>query len=671
MNYNTKKNRCFNNRYVTLLLNILVFLGSTHLCAQVGVNTTNPDGSSILDVVSTEKGMLVPRINLTDVTITQLDGVNTAATGLLIYNINASVTGGNGAGFYMFNGLIWEKITTTSDTVNDIDFYISGTTDTPNTIADEIYTNGALGINTDPTSGTLDINSSIGAKSSGVNFSSSVNSSINTTVNAINANLTGSYTSATNIISHLNLQTNLNNSLGGFKALTGIDNDISTTGLATTGIYTSINASGSSVPGARNIGVETRLAGTNAATQYGHYTVLNSDISGNKTGVYTEVRSGTGIKFGAFYGLFGSGATQEIGNFVSILNGADAPIQTAYRTQMGSNTSSVKKGLDLELYNGTGGTQYGAYISLNNGALGNTAALYGTYINIPSSTNSNIQYGVYSDVRKSVGYAGYFLGRVSIGSALTNNYVLPTSRGTNGQIMQTDGSGTVSWVDNSSTSFWSRSGAQVDVANAADDVSFSSDQTSIIFPTTSGSPSTMIHLFESGTNNSDRMVFSQSPSFSNWGLMYRDFDDSFRFLRSGADRVVVNLNSTLSPLVVNGRVEATDFQSATATYPDYVFESVYKGVSQINPNYDFKDLDEVEVFIKREGHLPGVRSFKDVKLNNMQINLTETSVMNLEKIEELFIHAITLKKENEDLKKRYKLLEERLQNIERMFEKMN
>ncbi len=49
-----------------------------------------------------------------------LDGTNTVATGLLIYNTNTSITGGNGVGFYYFNGTGWDKLTRNKNNVSSI-----------------------------------------------------------------------------------------------------------------------------------------------------------------------------------------------------------------------------------------------------------------------------------------------------------------------------------------------------------------------------------------------------------------------------------------------------------------------------------------------------------------------------------------------------------------------
>lgn len=53
------------------------------LISQVGINddNTTPDASAMLDVKSTDKGMLIPRM-----TETQRDNINSPATGLMVYN---------------------------------------------------------------------------------------------------------------------------------------------------------------------------------------------------------------------------------------------------------------------------------------------------------------------------------------------------------------------------------------------------------------------------------------------------------------------------------------------------------------------------------------------------------------------------------------------------------
>ena len=84
-----------------LIICTLVLLAATGVGAQVGINADNalPDSSAMLDVQSTNKGILVPRM-----TATQRDAIANPATGLLVYvNTDSS--------FYYFDGTTWLKLT--------------------------------------------------------------------------------------------------------------------------------------------------------------------------------------------------------------------------------------------------------------------------------------------------------------------------------------------------------------------------------------------------------------------------------------------------------------------------------------------------------------------------------------------------------------------------------
>lgn len=69
-----------------------------------------------------------------------------------------------------------------------------------------------------------------------------------------------------------------------------------------------------------------------------------------------------------------------------------------------------------------------------------------------------------------------------------------------------------------------------------------------------------------------------------------------------------------------------------ANWPDYVFEE----------NYDLRPIEEVETFVKENGHLPEIPSAADVKENG--IALGEMDAKLLEKIEELTLYVIELNK---------------------------
>ena len=95
-----------------LLFLIAMVASSVSLFSQVGINTTTPNPSSILDIVSTNKGLLIPRVSLTG--NTDVATIPNPANGLLIYNL-ADVTGANPVkkdNFYKFNATAnkWQLI---------------------------------------------------------------------------------------------------------------------------------------------------------------------------------------------------------------------------------------------------------------------------------------------------------------------------------------------------------------------------------------------------------------------------------------------------------------------------------------------------------------------------------------------------------------------------------
>ena len=63
----------------------LILLISTNLYAQVGIGTEDPDPSSALDVSSSSKGLLMPRL-----TTLERDDITLPATGLMIFNTTSN-----------------------------------------------------------------------------------------------------------------------------------------------------------------------------------------------------------------------------------------------------------------------------------------------------------------------------------------------------------------------------------------------------------------------------------------------------------------------------------------------------------------------------------------------------------------------------------------------------
>ena len=81
--------------------------------AQTGIGTTTPNASAKLDVNSTDKGFLPPRVALTANNVfSPIVGTSSQATGLLIYNTATAGTAPNNVvpGYYYWNGTIWIQI---------------------------------------------------------------------------------------------------------------------------------------------------------------------------------------------------------------------------------------------------------------------------------------------------------------------------------------------------------------------------------------------------------------------------------------------------------------------------------------------------------------------------------------------------------------------------------
>lgn len=84
----------------TILYIFFLFLTCKASFAQnVGIGTTTPDPSAQLDVASTSKGVLIPRM-----TLSQRNAIPSPATGLMIYQTD------NTPGFYYFEGSTWQAI---------------------------------------------------------------------------------------------------------------------------------------------------------------------------------------------------------------------------------------------------------------------------------------------------------------------------------------------------------------------------------------------------------------------------------------------------------------------------------------------------------------------------------------------------------------------------------
>ncbi len=91
---------------------ILFSLFSATLVAQVGIGTSTPSSSSLLDIQSDagDKGLLIPRIDIEDLnTSAPITGIMEES--LLVYNTNTT----SGTGFYFWNGVLWQPLNSSAN----------------------------------------------------------------------------------------------------------------------------------------------------------------------------------------------------------------------------------------------------------------------------------------------------------------------------------------------------------------------------------------------------------------------------------------------------------------------------------------------------------------------------------------------------------------------------
>lgn len=128
-------------------------------------------------------------------------------------------------------------------------------------------------------------------------------------------------------------------------------------------------------------------------------------------------------------------------------------------------------------------------------------------------------------------------------------------------------------------------------------------------------------------------------------------------------------------LRVNGAISTVN-----TYYADYVFEDYFKGKSDIKSDYKFKRLPEIEDYIKKYNHLPGITPINRLEKTKegYAFNMSELSIQLLEKTEEIYLHIIEQNKEIEakdkeikELKEASKAMNLRLEKLEKLIAEKN
>jgi len=244
----------FKHLFTATVFSTLLLLNLTSINAQVAINTDGsaPDGSAMLDIKSTNKGVLVPRLSST-----QLDSVQNPATGLMVFVTDLGE-------FLFFDGTDWDYIN--SSKPDDDWVYTTG----------KVYnTSDRIGIGGLPY---------IGTKTTIWNTTESTTLEIKNNDSTSNSN------------PQYGIHTVLEGEGIGYQVALG--NYVLSNGDGTHfGVKNSISNSGSGT----HYGVYNSIKGSGSGRKYGSYNYIYSSAGGPHYGVYS-VAEGSGHYSGYFKG---------------------------------------------------------------------------------------------------------------------------------------------------------------------------------------------------------------------------------------------------------------------------------------------------------------------------------------------------------------------------------
>ncbi|MCK0148304.1 hypothetical protein MWU78_21850 [Arenibacter sp. F26102] len=236
--------------------------------------------------------------------------------------------------------------------------------------------------------------------------------------------------------------------------------------------------------------------------------------------------------------------------------------------------------------------------------------------------------------------------------------------GTSGAIFFSDGSGGLS--DNPTNLFWDDSfGGGGALGIGTNNPSNKLHVTGAVraeggFRSTFGTlPSSVAYSFDSDSDTG----------------MYRAAANQLGFVTNGAEALRVDASGNVGIGVTNpirnlhvggeSQFDGDVYVSGLGLVhdvPDYVFQKYFLGNSSLKESYDFQTLAQIEAFVIKHHHLPGIKSAEEVKQNGFW-NLSESNLQNLEKIEELFLHTIEQEKKIDQLKTENESLSAELQSL--------
>lgn len=425
-----------------LLLFCTALLNHQYLQAQnVGIGTSNPNPSAKLHIEALNRGILIPNVSLLDIT-NGTSPVNTPALSLLVYNTNASTAGGNGQGFYYWDGTQWVPLKSSSGDAWQItgnagtsaNTHFIGTTDavdwvvkSNNTERMRVKSAGNIGVNisTPNTNAILHVNSNQAILFDGGSLGAGGSLSLGASVRMLwypkkaafmAGRVTGTQWDDINIGNYTALFGLNNLARGAFNLISGENN--------------SINASGS-----HNIvgGI-----GNSASGDYNLLSGQNNSVSLSAVGdVSNNIINGLNNEFGT-YGIINGFSNESTSSFATI-NGSGNLISGELGTAFGGNNNisgdfSTALGANNTI-SGNYGLAIGGNLTTGNNIVGNHGFVQGDNNNLSSGGAYNSALGQNHVISGTASHNAVFgqnnsvSGGWSVTAGFFNNLTAPFATG--------------------------------------------------------------------------------------------------------------------------------------------------------------------------------------------------------------------------------------------------
>ena len=619
--------------FKSLVLAFILFIGANiYLQAQVKIGSAGtPNANSVLELDGgTNKGLLLPKLTATEIT-----ALTIAPDGLIVYNKTDNF-------LYIRKSAAWQKIsdatngvggltlpyTGTASTVGGAEFSITHTT----TFGDVAYFNNTsggaaittasgnnkfnmtsgnmgigipVGLGENPTLGRLVVRGTVGAT---VAVFDDINAGISLQSNLPAVGFNEYYNAGSKFIS---------SGFGGKLALQISNGDL--------GWYVT-NVTGTAAAAAT---LNQRFGISRAGSMF---------IQGADAGYIFKDRTSTNYAGWNWYADAGKASLYRYnigGNTITVDSTGAMGLQ-GITSPTAPLTFSNATGNKLDLYYGTASSRYGI------GLQGGLMQLYS------GSATDDIAFGYGSSTAFTEKMRIKGNGNVGIGV---------TNPGSKLEIVQASSSNAVS-VNQTGSGF------SVLAQN--------NNTTATVFALNAGTGPSLITLGKVGINNTDpafnldiegRMRLRNESATVTAGFWLDGTTDATRSfvgtfnnntmglygagsgwsflmdINDGAIMIGTTQKATGYKVNVGGKIIAEELRvSLRSNWPDYVFEK----------NYNLPSFETLEKYIKTNKHLPNMPPAAEVEKNGIAVGEMQTKLM--EKVEELTLYMLQLKKENDALK---------------------